>query len=127
MVTPGEGSTKGVAVGSGKVKFVKPILNAERTYYITKDIHRTMIDSPDDYHNVYIQYVTGRDYEGEDSLIVNTVKVNNSPQQVVNGEKIGPIDIKKGINYLYVKFEETGKQSATPTITMEVTNENKGN
>ena len=88
--------------------------------------YRLFINSPKEYSNVYIRYFAGREDNGKDALIIKNVKLEDSPLLTVNNEKMGPISIKEGINYIYVEFSNKEIMAVIPEFTMEVSNEKSG-
>lgn len=126
IVTPSGGDKKGVASGNGKVKIVSPNITEHRTYYMAGNKYRLFINSPKEYSNVYIRYFAGREDNGKDALIIKNVKLEDSPLLTVNNEKMGPISIKEGINYIYVEFSNKEIMAVIPEFTMEVSNEKSG-
>ena len=127
VVKPGEGSDKGVADGSGKVVFTKPVFEDSRNFGIAKNRYRTVVVSPCDYDKIYVQYYAGRDYDGDDETQIKSIKINNEPARIVNSARFGPFKIHKGLNLLHVEYEEHGKIAATPEFFLEVTDEKQEN
>ena len=124
VVTPGKGSQKGVASGSGKVKITVPKISDDRTYYMAGSKYRTYLNSPCDYNNVYIQYFAGREDGNQDHLLIKNIKLEGLPRIDVHSEKAGPFALKSGKNIMYVEFENDDEvMGVIPVFTMEVTNE----
>lgn len=124
VVTPGKGSQKGVASGSGKVKITVPKISDDRTYYMAGSKYRTYLISPCDYNNVYIQYFAGREDGNQDHLLIKNIKLEGLPRIDVHSEKAGPFALKSGKNIMYVEFENDDEvMGVIPVFTMEVTNE----
>lgn len=124
VVTPGKGSQKGVASGSGKVKITVPKISDDRTYYMAGSKYRTYLNSPCDYNNVYIQYFAGREDGNQDHLLIKNIKLEGLPRIDVHSEKAGPFTLKSGKNIMYVEFENDDEvMGVIPVFTMEVTNE----
>lgn len=120
VVTPGKGSTTGVAKGSGKVKITSANITDHRTYYIAGKKYRAYVNSPADYNNVYIQYFAGREDNKEDPLFIKNVKLDKQPIINVNGKKIGPISLRQGKNIFYVEFDSDELLAVIPVFTQEV-------
>ena len=123
VVTPGQGSDKGVKGGSGKVKIATVSIRDHRTYYVAGNKYRAYINSPANYEKVYIQYFAGREDDEQDELIIKNVKLEGLPRIDVHGNKIGPISLKEGKNVIYVEFESNEIMAVIPVFTMEVANE----
>jgi hypothetical protein len=123
VVTPGQGSDKGVKGGSGKVKIATVSIRDHRTYYVAGNKYRAYINSPANYEKVYIQYFAGREDDKQDELIIKNVKLEGLPRIDVHGNKIGPISLKEGKNVIYVEFESNEIMAVIPVFTMEVANE----
>jgi len=123
VVTPGNGSDKGVKSGSGKVKIATVSIRDHRTYYLAGNKYRAYINSPADYDKVYIQYFAGREDDKQDELKIKNVKLEGQPRIDVHGDKIGPISLKEGKNVIYVEFESNEIMAVIPVFTMEVANE----
>jgi len=123
-VKPGTGDNMGVAPGEGKLKIVSPIITDHRTFYLRGNKYRLILESPASYQNVYIQYFAGKDDDnGEDSLSVKNVKLDGKPLMSVNGNKIGPVILKEGLNTIHIEFTNNEVMSVSPVFTMEVPNE----
>lgn len=120
-----DGGVKGVASGEGKVKVVSLKNIQSRTFYLAANKYRLVAKTDQDLNNVYIQYSAGRDDEDFDSLTVKNVKLDGIPLKQVNGEKIGPISLKAGVNTLHIEFNNKEIMALVPTFTMEVKNNEK--
>lgn len=96
-----------------------------RTFYLAANKYRLVAKTDQDLNNVYIQYSAGRDDEDFDSLTVKNVKLDGIPLTQVNGEKIGPISLKAGVNTLHIEFNNKEIMALVPTFTMEVKNNEK--
>ena len=123
VVFPGNGDTKGVTAGEGKVIIATPEFIDHRLYYMAANKYRLFVDSPCDYEKIYVQCFAGRDDNKEDSLTIKNVKLEDAPRFDINSEKLGPISIKKGANTLYLEFNEHEIMAINPVFTMEVAHE----
>lgn len=103
--TTKSGSTKGVAAGSGKVKFAFPRMLEHRLFYIRGNKYRLFVRSPKDLENVFLSFSAGRDDSGEkDPVIVKNVKMSGSPVMNVHSELAGPLTFKEGGNEVFIEF-----------------------
>lgn len=123
VVSPGKGSTPGVAKGSGKLKIISPKIIDHRTYFLAGKKYRVYVNIPTDYDNVYVQYFAGREDDAEDPLFIKNVKLDNHPVINVNSKKIGPISLKQGRNIFHVEFDNDELLAVFPVFTREVRNE----
>lgn len=122
VVNPdGEDTQQGVAPGQGKLRIASLNLSEHRIYNKVANKYCLYVNAPAQYDKVYIQFSAGRDDDKEDAINVKNVKLEGMPLIDVHGDKIGPISIKKGKNYLYVEFENHERMALIPAFTMEVT------
>lgn len=123
VVDPRQGSNKGVSSGSSKVKIATVNIKEHRTFYLAGNKYRVYINSPADYEKVYIQYFAGREDDKQDPLVIKNVKYDGQPRVDVHGERIGPISLKQGDNFIHVEFETDEVMAVIPVFTMEVSHE----
>lgn len=104
VVTPGEGNTKGVSPGKGKVRV--PVLDSsdKRIFFKNNGSYHMFIDSPDIYNKVYVSFYAYRDDERRDLLEVSSAEDQKGGKLPVSKGILGPIYLDKGPNGFDIKF-----------------------
>lgn len=110
----------GVTIDRGELKIKDIILEKHRTFAIGGNKYRIVINSPENYKNVYIRYFAGREDEGKDPVIIKNIKIENEPLKIINKNIVGPLDFKQGKNTLHIEFESSELMALIPEYSMEV-------
>ena len=127
QVEPDEGTTKGVAKGSGKVLVSATDIISERTLPISANqgLYKTMIETARDYNNVYLKISAARDDRKEEGLLPVSF-TQNKVKRPVTGEFFGPITLKSGQpNNIFIEFAEKERMAVTVLVMEEVNHEKK--
>ena len=110
----------GVIKGSGELKIKNISFEKHRTFAIGGNKYRIIVDSPEDYNNVFMKYYAGREDEGRDSLIIKNIKFENEQLKNINKNISGPFNFKKGKNTMHIEFESNELMALIPEYSVEV-------
>lgn len=110
----------GVSTGSGKIRIISPNIIEHRIFYMAGNKYQLYVNSAADYEHVYLRFNAGRDDEGNDSVIIKNIKQETTPRLDCNTERVGPLSLKKGVNKIFVEFENHEIMALIPEFTMEV-------